>query len=96
MFHAVRIAIIDEARGQTTHQSEAGINFTQQHTAPVRGDPATVKTAYHLTAPQSVKFELFWFTLCLHKAVFLLGCNSLIARVLCHEKLKNSLFQSYQ
>jgi hypothetical protein len=62
------------------------LNFAQQQSTTVRTDLATVKLTHHRTPSQAVKFQLTCSTLCLHKAVFLLGYNVLIAQVLCHEK----------
>ncbi|WP_419624286.1 hypothetical protein, partial [Thiolapillus sp.] len=40
---------------------------TLEKSATVRSDSPTVKAANHLAPTQGLKFQLFWFTLCIHR-----------------------------
>jgi len=46
MLDIARVASIDEAVGEATHQPEALIDLSQQQCACVRGDVPTIKTGY--------------------------------------------------
>ena len=67
MLDIARVAPIDEAVGEATHQTDAPVDLSQQQRASVRGDVPAVETGHHRTPLDRFKFEQLRRTLCLHR-----------------------------
>ncbi len=86
VFDTLGIAVIGKTIGQAIEQSNAPIHLAQQQPTTVRCDAPAVKTPDHLASTQGLKFQLFRFTLCIHRPLSLVAGKCLVALALCNKK----------
>ena len=65
----IRITMVGEAGRKLPNDAGDPLGFTQQQTARVRRDSATVESGHHIPASQRMKSERLLVTLCHHQAV---------------------------
>src|SRR6266850_217370 len=85
VFDPIRLAIVPKTSGQPLTNPRAPVYLAQQYCAAVRTDDSSVKSSDHCAPPQLLKFHLFCYTLCFHKAALLPWRNCLVTQLLCHK-----------
>ena len=85
VFDPIRLAIVPKTSGQPLTNPRAPVYLWQQYCPAVRTDDSSVKSSDHCAPPQLLKFHLFCYTLCFHKAALLPWRNCLVTQLLCHK-----------
>ncbi len=70
MLGPLRIAVVSTIRGKLLENTKTLLHLTQQHPAAIRTDHPAIKLPDHFALSQLLKYHLFLYTLCLHKAPF--------------------------
>ena len=80
------IAVVSKTSGKPLENTKTPLHLAQQHPAAIRTDHPAIKSPDHFAPSQLLKYHLFLYTLCFHKAALLLARNCLLAQLLCHEE----------
>jgi hypothetical protein len=85
-------AMVIEAGGKPSGQSNDPIRLPQQQGSGVRRDRSAIKTSHNFTAADGFESEQVWVTLCLHRGGSLNQAKVVVAKQLSLIRRPDALF----
>jgi len=78
--------VVSETLCQASSDTEPSVYFSQKKSAAIGGDVPTIKRSLNLATAKPLEFDLYWFTLCVQKAVSLFVPNLFCDKTLGNRK----------